>query len=264
MKVELLQDLERPRGWWLMVGGSEQSFVDIDDPGHLEFEYVQLMSYVIETWHPDRPRLAALHLGGGLCTVPRWIADRYPGSTQRVAEASEEIAELARSLDRFPAFELMVADAQTTLEAAKPGSLDLVVSDVYDGPETVMSVYPLPALAAAREALRADGMYVCNISDASPFALTQTVAATLWELFDDVVLLAEPAVLRGRRSGNMVLAATDGRFDVVGLNRRATGGRLRARVIGGSDLTVFIGDAVAADNEAALPRSGEYEGRRLR
>jgi hypothetical protein len=166
MRVELLRDAERERGWWLMVGASEQSFVDIDDPAHLEFEYVQLMSYVIETAYPEDLPLAALHLGGGLCTVPRWLADRYPGSTQRVAEASDEIAGLARSLDPNPPFVLDVIDAADALAGTAPASMDLLVSDVYTGPDTVLSVYPQPALAIARAALRDDGLYVCNISDA--------------------------------------------------------------------------------------------------
>ncbi|HVW82253.1 MAG TPA: fused MFS/spermidine synthase [Mycobacteriales bacterium] len=264
MRVELLRDAERPAGWWLMVGASEQSFVDIDDPSHLEFEYVQLMSYVIETAFPEDVPLASLHLGGGLCTVPRWIADRYPGSPQRVAEASEEIARLALSLDPAPKFELVVIDAMEELSATPADSLDLLVSDVYTGPETVMSVYPRPALHAAHSALQDEGVYVCNISDAAPFALAKTVAATLRSLFADVVLLVEPAVLRGRRSGNLVLAASDLAFDRAELARRAAGGVVRARVMADGELDTFVGAAAPADDESQLPRSGESNLRRLR
>ena len=35
-------------------------------------------------------------------------------------------------------------------------------------------------------------MAVCNLSDATPFALTQVVAATLRTVFSNVVLMAEP------------------------------------------------------------------------
>ena len=257
MKVELLRDTERPAGWWLMVGASEQSFVDLDDPAHLEFEYVQLMSYVVETAYPEDVPLSALHLGGGLCTVPRWMAVRYPGSAQRVAEASEEIAGLARSIDPHPPFDLDVTDAEAAVATTAPGSVDVVVSDVYVGPETVLSVYPQPALVAARTVLRADGLYLCNVSDAKPFALAKTVVATLRSVFDDVVLLAEPAVLRGRRSGNFVLAASDRSLDRVELGRRATGGVVRARLLADGELDGFVGDAVVALEETALPASGE-------
>jgi spermidine synthase len=264
VKVELLRDAERSAGWWLMVGASEQSFVDIDDPAHLEFEYVQLMSYVIETAFNEDVPVAALHLGGGLCTVPRWIADRYPGSPQRVAEASEEIAGLALSLDPNPKFDLVVADAMDEVTVTPPGSLDLLVSDVYAGPDTVMSVYPLPALQAARLALQDEGLYVCNISDATPFALAKTVVASLRTVFTDVVLLVEPAVLRGRRSGNLVLAASDLALDRSTLARQAAGGIVRARVMADGELDAFVGATGAAYVESQLPPSGESNVRRLR
>lgn len=264
MKVELLRDTERPAGWWLMVDGSEQSFVDLDDPAHLEFEYVQLMSYVIETAFNEDVPLAALHLGGGLCTVPRWLGDRYPGSRQRVAETSEEIADIARSLDPDPPFQLDLVDAMDAVAQAAAGSLDLLVSDVYVGPETVLAVYPQPALLAARAALRADGVYLCNLSDAKPFDLTRTVVATLQAVFGDVVLLVEPAVLRGRRSGNIVLAASDYELDRDELGRRAAGGLVRARLLADAELGEFVTDAAVALDEKSLPQSGESVVRLLR
>jgi spermidine synthase len=257
MRVELLRDAERSRGWWLMVGASEQSFVDIDDPAHLEFEYVQLMSYVVETAYPVDLPLAALHLGGGLCTVPRWLADRYPGSTQRVAEASEEIASLALSLDADPKFTLDVVDAIDAVAQTAKESLDLLVSDVYTGPDTVLSVYPQPTLSLAREALRQDGLYLCNISDAKPFSLAKTVVATLRTLFDDVVMLVEPTVLRGRRSGNVILGASQRTLERGELARRAAGGLVRARVLADGELDAFVGDTAVALAEADLPPSGE-------
>jgi SAM-dependent methyltransferase len=52
--AKLLPDLDRPRAWLLTVDGAPQSYVDLDDPGHLEFEYVRRMSYVIRTaFAPD-------------------------------------------------------------------------------------------------------------------------------------------------------------------------------------------------------------------
>ncbi len=264
MKLELLQDAERPAGWWLLVGGSEQSFVDIDDPSHLEFEYVQMMGYVIDTAFPNDLPLVALHLGGGLCTVPRWLADRYPGSRQRVIEADEEVARIAKSLGPMPRIDLVIGDARPALEQTKAASVDLLVSDVYVGPETVMSLYPRPALEAARTVLRARGVYVCNLSDAAPFELAKAVAGMLRGLYEHVALLAEPAVLRGRRSGNIVLAATDGDLDVDALARRTAGGPLRVRLVVGDALDAFIGAAEPAHDEASLPRSGESGARRLR
>lgn len=259
----MLQDAERPAGWWLVVGGSEQSFVDLEDPSHLEFEYVQMMADAIETVYPDDPPLDVLHLGGGLCTVPRWLADRYPGSRQRVVEADEEVAKLAKSLRPLPKLELSIGDALATLERTGAASVDLLVSDVYVGPDTVMALYPRPALVSARTVLRDEGLYVCNISDAAPFDLARTVAGMLRELYDGIAVMAQPGVLRGRRSGNFVVAATDAELDTEELGRRCAGGPTRVRLIADDDLDEFIGEIDAALVEADLPRSGESVGRRL-
>lgn len=255
--VELLRDSERETGWWLMVGGSEQSFIDTADPLHLEFEYVQIIADVVSaTFEAQRP-LTVLHLGGGLCTLPRWVAARHPGSKQRIAEHSKEIASLARSLGTPAGARIVLKDAAVVLARARRHSADLIVCDLYDGPETVRTLFTTDALRRAREALTAGGLYVCNLSDATPFALSRVVVATLRELFHDVVLLAEPPVLRGRRSGNIVLAATDDEIPLADLTRRASSGVVRARVVAGDDLAEFAGDAAPAHDVDQLPASGE-------
>ncbi|HXW45398.1 MAG TPA: spermine synthase, partial [Streptosporangiaceae bacterium] len=46
--VELLGDLDRPRAWMLLVDGTPQSHVDLDDPLYLEFEYMRRLGHVID------------------------------------------------------------------------------------------------------------------------------------------------------------------------------------------------------------------------
>jgi hypothetical protein len=83
------------------------------------------------------------------------------------------------------------------------------------------------------------------------------VAATLLAVFSSVVLLAEPPVLRGRRSGNLVLIATDSAIPSGELSRRAAGGLVKFRLVADRALVDFIGDATPAGTEADLPPSGE-------
>ncbi|MBV9487614.1 MAG: fused MFS/spermidine synthase, partial [Frankiaceae bacterium] len=177
MTLELMRDAVRETGWWLLDAGSEQSFVDVADPLHLEFEYVQMMAYVLETAFADDRPLRALHLGGGLLTVPRWIASTHPGSRQRVAELSEEVAQFAASLGTPTGVRVVIGDALTVLKRARRSSMDLVVSDVYEGPETVTSVFTMDAVQAAADRLTSDGLYLCNLSDAAPFAMSKVVLA---------------------------------------------------------------------------------------
>ncbi|MCC3773088.1 spermidine synthase-like protein, partial [Streptomyces sp. UNOC14_S4] len=68
--AKLLPDVDERRAWLLTVDGSPQSYVDLDDPTHLEFEYAQRIGHVLDTAaEPGRP-LDVLHLGGGALTLP--------------------------------------------------------------------------------------------------------------------------------------------------------------------------------------------------
>jgi spermidine synthase len=260
--AELIRDLDRPAGWWLLVDGSEQSYVDVEDPSHLEFEYLQMAAHVIDTTWPGDAPLDALHLGGGLCTLPRWLADRRPGSRQLVAERSATIAAMARKLGPIDGTELREVDAADLVVQRPEDSADLIVCDVYDGPDTVTSLFTTAALTQLRRVLRADGCYVCNLSDAAPFALAKVVIASVQAVVGPVVMMAEPAVLRGRRSGNLVIAAGPQPFRHDDLVRRAAGGPVRVRVVSGDGLAKFIGRAEPAADESQLPASGESLGLR--
>lgn len=261
MTSELIRDLDREQGWWLLVDGSEQSFVDLADPSHLEFEYVQMISWLIECRYDGGASLDALHLGGGLCTLPRWVAHRHPGSRQVVAERSRRIAAMARDVGGLGDIRIVVQDATTALSRRPEDSADLVVCDIYQGPETVTSLFTLEALQSCASVLRRGGLFACNLSDATPFRLARVVVATVLAVFDDVVLLVEPGVWRGRRSGNVVVGAAMQPIPERSLARRAAGGALRARVVRDAELLEFVGTAEPAVDEADLPPSGESLGR---
>jgi hypothetical protein len=262
MTAELIRDLDRPSAWWLLVDGSEQSFVDVANPRHLEFEYLQLASHAVQAGWPGDEPLDALHLGGGLCTFPRWLAARYPDSRQVVVERSATIAAMSRQLGDVARTELREADAAAVVVDQADASVDLIVCDVYEGPETVTTLFTADALGEVRRVLREDGCYVCNLSDASPFALARVVVATVREVIGPVVMLAEPSVLRGRRSGNLVLAAGHRLLPYEDLVRRATSGPVRARVVDGEGLDEFVAAARPAVTDSDLPVSGESLGLR--
>src|SRR5215469_17548436 len=78
--VELLSDLDRPRAWMLLAGGVPQSHVDLDDPRHLELEYMRRLGHLIDLAAPAGKPLRVLHLGGGGLTLARYVAATRPGS----------------------------------------------------------------------------------------------------------------------------------------------------------------------------------------
>jgi hypothetical protein len=248
-EAELLRDLDADDGWLLSVDGVAQSYVDRADPTHLEFDYVRLMGDVVDVL-PGGP-LTAVHLGGGGCTLPRYVAATRPGSRQLVVEADEALAELVRRSFGTTGFRLRVGDARTTLPSLRQGESDLVVADVFESSVQPVHVTTLEWLGEVRRLLRPSGAYVVNVADGKPLAFAKGQVATLQAAFAHVVLLADPSVLRGRRFANLVLAASDEPLPVEALVRRASRAAGRARVVTGDDLTAFTGGAAAVTDATA-------------
>ena len=248
-EAELLRDLDAEDGWLLSVDGVAQSYVDRADPSHLEFDYVRLMGDVVDVL-PEGP-LTAVHLGGGGCTLPRYVAATRPGSRQLVVEADEALVELVRRSFGTAGFRLRVGDARTTLPALRQGESDLVVADVFESSVQPVHVTTLEWLGEVRRLLRPGGAYVVNVADGKPLAFARGQVATLQAAFPHVVLLADPSVLRGRRFANLVLAASDAPLPVEALARRAARAAGRARVVSGDDLTAFTGGAAAVTDATA-------------
>ena len=85
------RDPLRPTGRLLRQGDMEASYVDLADPTYLDFEYVQYLATVLETW-PDGP-LRGTHIGGGGLTMPRFLARApYGAKTDPVDEFDFEEA----------------------------------------------------------------------------------------------------------------------------------------------------------------------------
>src|SRR5262245_20035808 len=71
-RAQILADADRPGGFLLLVDRVRQSYVDLDDPTYLDFEYVQTMADVLDALTPAPPeRLRVTHVGGGACTLAR-------------------------------------------------------------------------------------------------------------------------------------------------------------------------------------------------
>ncbi|MFJ9632678.1 spermidine synthase [Streptomyces sp. NPDC091280] len=251
-----MPDLDRARAWLLTVDGAPQSYVDLDAPTHLEFEYTRRLGHVLDTVaEPARP-LDVVHLGGGALTLPRYLAATRPGSRQDVVEADLGLLRLVAEQLPLPdgaAITVHGTDARAWLEAAPDGSADVVVADVFGGTRVPAH---LTSVAYAREAarvLRADGYYLANLADSAPFTFLRSQLATFGAVFGELALIAEPGVLRGRRFGNAVLVASHRPLDTVALTRLVASDVFPARLEHGLAVREFIGDARPVRDADAVP-----------
>src|SRR5699024_12457685 len=89
--VELTTDKADPNGVMLLIDGAESSYLDLSDPTHLGFEYMQQMMAVLEeTLTPGRVR--AVPLGAAGCALPRAVEAGCRGAPQIAVERDALLA----------------------------------------------------------------------------------------------------------------------------------------------------------------------------
>jgi hypothetical protein len=263
-RAELRPDPDRPGARILLLDGYPQSYVDPDDPGHLEFEYVRRLASIVDGAGPLAAPLSVLHLGGGALSLPRYVAATRPRSTQRVVERDAALTAFVRRelpLPRDADIRVRTADARVAVEASRAARFDLVIGDVYGAAQVPGRLTTIEYAREVARLLKPDGIYAVNLADGKPLAFARGQVATLAAVFADVALLAEPAVLRGRRFGNLVLAAAlvPGRLPMADLAAAGARDVFPARLVHGRDLVRFasgarpVTDAVAVDSPAPPP-----------
>lgn len=261
--AELLADADRDGSWMLLVNGTPQSHVDLDDPTHLEFEYVRRMGHVLDLAAPSGAPIDAVHLGGGALTLPRYVAVTRRGSRQRVMEIDEPLTALVREhlpLPRHARIRVRAVDARAGLAAIHTASADVVLSDVFAGARTPAHLTSVEYAAEARRVLRPGGIFTTNVADGPPLRFARTQAATLRAVFPEVCLLAEPGTLRGRRFGNLVAVASDADLPLAALTRRCASDPMPSRVVDGADLDRFVGKAQPVHDAEAVASPEPPEG----
>jgi spermidine synthase len=235
--AEIRPDRDDPGGWFLVVNDVPSSYVDLDDPTRLEFEYVRWIGDVLDVLDgaaasPGPLRVA--HLGGGGCTLARYVAATRPGSRQVVFEVDEALVDLVRrafGIRRDHGFRIRVADAREGLRTLPDGSQDVVIRDVFASNQVPPSLTTVEFGADVARVLAPDGIYVANVADRTEQRHARAEAATLREVFHHVALVAEPSQLRGRRYGNVLLLASNAHLPLDPLTRRLASGAVRARVV---------------------------------
>jgi spermidine synthase len=134
-----------------------------------------------------------------------------------------------------------------------------VISDVFAGARTPFHLTTVECAGAAARALRPGGVYVVNVADGPPLEKVRGAVATVRSVFGETCMIAEAGVLRGRRLGNLVIAASDGRLPDGELRRAAAADPFPARVLDSAELVQFasgaqvVTDATGPSGIAAQP-----------
>jgi spermidine synthase len=233
--------------------------VNLDDPTDLFFEYVQRMGHVIDQLGMPGQPLTALHLGAGGLTVPRYIDATRPGSRQQVLELEPALVELVRAelpLPKDASIRIRYGDARETLgrlPAGLRGAADLVVVDIFGGARIPAHVTSREFYELAAGFLAPAGVMLVNVADGAGSAFARGQVATVAAVLDDVAVLAEPQVLRGRRYGNFVIVGSLSPLPLEWMPRLMAGGPHPAAVVHGRDLRSWVAGAPVVHDDSAVP-----------
>lgn len=175
----------------------------------LDFEYMRHFAAAVTAWR--RPeRFLALHVGAGVCTMARYLAHAYPDSRHIAVDIDATLPELARQwwdLPRAPQLRIRAQDGLEALATRHDASLDLVVRDAFSEALTPPSLAGSEWWGHARRTVRPDGLVVANVGTVPDSRDHVADAVAAREAFGSTVAVGEPAVLKGRRRGNVVIIA---------------------------------------------------------
>lgn len=252
-EFSLKPDRDRGSGFLLQVGQADQSYVDLDDPEWLEFDYIQRMVDVLEASEPTRRPIRVIHVGGAGMTLARYVAATRPRSPQIVLEPDEALTAYVREHLPLPprsGIKVRGVDGRAGLAAMREDYADVIILDAFVGARVPADLTTREFLAQAASVLVGGGLLMINLTDRAPFDYLRRVLSGVRESFAFGLLSAEPATFKGRRFGNVLVCASNSDLPAAALERKAARSAFPYRVISGEGVARAFAPAkpfVAAD-----------------
>ena len=261
--AKLVPDRAYARAFTLKIGRTDQSYVDLDDPLRLEFDYQQQMALVLDHVAPAGQPLRTVHVGGAGMTLPRYVAATRPRSAQVVLEPDDELTAFVRRHLPLPprsGIKVRPTDGRSGVAALRDGYAEVVAVDAFVGPRVPADLTSLEFWTDVRRVLVPTGTVVVNVTDRGPLAYARRVLAGLAARFAELVLMAEASTLKGRRFGNVILAGSASPLPVTELAEAAGRAAYPYRVLTGERLTQLLAGAApftdADSGESPAPPAG--------
>ena len=221
--VNLEKDPADPGGYILLLDDLHHSYVDLDDPTRLGFNYTQWIAKAIDAMHPPEAPLDVVFIGGGGFSLPRWLNATRPGSHAHVLEVDEELVDFDEErlgLRTSPALTISRGDARIGMLDVATDSADVVVGDAFGNLAVPWHLATTEWTDEVKRVLKPGGFYALNVIDLPPLDLQRAETATLLNAFHHVRIVTFGAQER-MAGGNAVLLASDQPIpDAAGSNNR--------------------------------------------
>lgn len=255
----LIPDHTRKGSWMVRIDGIDQSYVDLADPTHLEFDYMRRIGDHIDQHAPEGERLRVVHVGGAGMTLARYVATTRPTSPQIVFEPDVSLTEEVREhapLPKRSGIKVRPMDGYSGIESLADDYAEVVITDAFVDGSVPGEFVTVDYFAELSRVLVGDGLALFNLTDRHHFEWTKRVVAGLVTVFPQVVVSADPASFRARRFTNLVAAASIIDHPEAALTRRFASAAFPSRLIASDEIASFISGAkpfVASDTQASPP-----------
>jgi spermidine synthase len=241
---------------------TEQSWVNLDDPLLLEFEYVRRIGEALEATVLTRPaaeRIRVVHVGGGGMTLPRYVAKRRPHTAQLVLEPDSGLLEQVRQRLPLPTnsgIKVREVDGRSGIAAMSADYADAIILDAFAAACVPGELATAEYFADLARVLRPDGVMLMNLTGKAPFDWVRRTLAGIAAAWPKLAVSAETPVWKGRRFGNFVAVASNVPLPIPELASAISKAAFPHRLLCGPDLTRWLGASepfTAADTRPSQP-----------
>ncbi|MFJ5958519.1 spermidine synthase [Paenarthrobacter sp. NPDC092416] len=182
------------------------------EPAEIFYEYLRRIGHVVDLAAPTGRALSVLHLGAGALTLARYIQATRPGSEQYAVELERELLDFVLQYLPMPAgtrLHTHIGDARDALaELPAESRFDVVILDIFSGPEAPAHIACQEFYEEARNRLRPEGVLIVNVGDEPALSLVRSQVAAMRQAMPDVAAFSEAGMFDGRYPGNIILVGT--------------------------------------------------------
>ncbi|NUR95739.1 MAG: fused MFS/spermidine synthase [Kribbellaceae bacterium] len=210
--ARVVADPARDGGRTLYLDRLRHSYVDLNDPTYLEFEYIKSFAAAINGSRPEGQPVSALHIGAGGLTMARYLSATRPGSKHQVYEIDPAVVDLDKrelGVRTGPDLNITVKDGRLGIRDEATDSRDVVLMDAFSGVSVPWHLTTREVVADVRRVLRPDGIYLINVIDFGPAKFAKAELRTVQAEFPYVALIARADEFAGTSGGNFVVVASD-------------------------------------------------------
>jgi spermidine synthase len=145
------------------------SYTALDDPFHLEYEYIRLYEELMRWQTMGKNTFRVLFIGGGGYTFPRFLEAKYPEAHIDVVEIDPEVSRVARTYLGIPEntrIRTFNQDARWFVMNCKDsGAYDFIFGDAFNDLSIPYHLTTKEFAVELKRLLKPDGLYLANVID---------------------------------------------------------------------------------------------------